>query len=66
MLGGAPEESTWLTAVARRTPLGRIGQAEDIAEVVASLHELGWVTGKVVECDGGLAGHSPIDPTGRG
>ena len=66
MLGGAPEESKWLTAVARRTPLGRIGQADDIAEVVASLHELGWVTGQVVECDGGLAGHSPIDPMGLG
>ena len=23
-----------------------------------------WVTGQVVECDGGLSLHSPIDPLG--
>ena len=25
-----------------------------------------WVTGQVLECDGGLALHSPIEPIGRG
>jgi NAD(P)-dependent dehydrogenase (short-subunit alcohol dehydrogenase family) len=65
MLGGAPTDSGWLGAVAERTPLGRLGTPGDIAEVVLALHRLGWVTGQVVECDGGLAQHSPIDAYGE-
>ncbi len=56
--------STWLAAVADRTALGRIGEARDIAQTVLALHSMSWVTGQVVECDGGLSLHSPIDSWG--
>lgn len=56
--------SPWLAAVAARTALGRLGEADDIAETILALHGMGWVTGQVVECDGGLSLHSPIDSWG--
>jgi NAD(P)-dependent dehydrogenase (short-subunit alcohol dehydrogenase family) len=65
MLGRAPVDSGWLAAVQRRTPLGRLGQAEDIAELVLALHGLPWVTGQIVDCDGGLSLYSPIDAFGE-
>jgi NAD(P)-dependent dehydrogenase (short-subunit alcohol dehydrogenase family) len=68
MLGRGPattvEGSPWLAGVAARTALGRLGEASDIAQVILALHDMEWVTGQVLECDGGLALHSPIDPTG--
>lgn len=65
MLGRAPTDSGWLAAVAERTPLGRLGRPADIAQVVVALHRLDWVTGQVLECDGGLALYSPIDAYGE-
>jgi NAD(P)-dependent dehydrogenase (short-subunit alcohol dehydrogenase family) len=65
MLGGAPVDSGWLAAVQRRTPLGGIGQPDDVAEAVLSLHALPWVTGQIVDCDGGLSLYSPIDSFGE-
>jgi NAD(P)-dependent dehydrogenase (short-subunit alcohol dehydrogenase family) len=62
MLGPTPRDGTWLTGVARRTALGRLGTAEDVAEAVLGLHDLHWVTGQVLECDGGLGLRSPISP----
>jgi NAD(P)-dependent dehydrogenase (short-subunit alcohol dehydrogenase family) len=59
--GASAQNSPWLAGVARRTALGRLGEAEDIAPVILALHSMEWVTGQVVECDGGLALHSPID-----
>jgi NAD(P)-dependent dehydrogenase (short-subunit alcohol dehydrogenase family) len=59
------EGSPWLAAVADRTALGRLGEAEDVAHVVLGLHAMHWVTGQVLECDGGLALHSPIDAYGE-
>jgi NAD(P)-dependent dehydrogenase (short-subunit alcohol dehydrogenase family) len=59
--GASAQSSPWLAGVARRTALGRLGQAEDIAPVILGLHAMHWVTGQIVECDGGLALHSPID-----
>ena len=47
------------------TPLGRLGSPADIAEAIVCLHEITWMTGQVVDCDGGLALTSPIDPTGE-
>jgi len=61
MLGSAPVESGWLREVAHRTSLGRLGSAEDIADAVFALHQLPWVTGQVLEADGGLALWSPIN-----
>jgi NAD(P)-dependent dehydrogenase (short-subunit alcohol dehydrogenase family) len=51
----------WERAV-RRTPLGRLGTADDIAQVVVALLGLEWVTGQVLAADGGLSLYSPIDP----
>jgi NAD(P)-dependent dehydrogenase (short-subunit alcohol dehydrogenase family) len=67
MLGPAqpPGANPWLDAVAERTALGRLGQAEDIAAVIVALHGMAWVTGQVVECDGGLSLRSPIDAYGE-
>ncbi len=64
MLGRAPTESGWLAEVQERTPLGRLGQATDIAAAVLATHELQWVTGQVIDCDGGLSLHSPINSFG--
>jgi NAD(P)-dependent dehydrogenase (short-subunit alcohol dehydrogenase family) len=69
MLGAGPSAtvsgSPWLVGVAERTALGRLGEADDIAQVIVALHAMGWVTGEVVECDGGLSLHSPIDSYGE-
>jgi NAD(P)-dependent dehydrogenase (short-subunit alcohol dehydrogenase family) len=58
--------SEWLEGVAQRTALGRLGEPEDVAQAILALHAMAWVTGQVLECDGGLALHSPIDPIGGG
>jgi NAD(P)-dependent dehydrogenase (short-subunit alcohol dehydrogenase family) len=55
----------WVDGLTERTPLGRLGEARDVAEVVAAVLELGWVTGQTVFADGGLALHSPIDAYGQ-
>jgi NAD(P)-dependent dehydrogenase (short-subunit alcohol dehydrogenase family) len=62
MLGPLPRTGGWLSDVADRTALGRLGRADDVAEAVLAVHSMAWVTGQVVVCDGGLALHSPIDP----
>ena len=59
----ATARSPWLAGVAQRTALGRLGEAEDVAKAILGLHGMTWVTGHVLECDGGLSLHSPIDPT---
>jgi NAD(P)-dependent dehydrogenase (short-subunit alcohol dehydrogenase family) len=64
MLPPLPTDSGWLAEVASRTPLGRLGEAEEVAEAIVVLHELGWVTGQVLDADGGLSLHSPIDSYG--
>jgi NAD(P)-dependent dehydrogenase (short-subunit alcohol dehydrogenase family) len=60
MLPSVPRDSGWLAGVASRTALGRLGTADDVAEAILAVHELGWVTGQVLECDGGLGLSSPI------
>jgi len=59
-VGGSP----WLAGVADRTALGRLGEADDIAQAIVALHTMEWVTGQVVQADGGLSLHSPIDAFG--
>jgi enoyl-[acyl-carrier protein] reductase III len=50
-----PDAAERLDRVARDTPLGRLGQPEDIANVVALLcsPDAAWITGQVVVADGG-------------
>ncbi|MGO8870095.1 MAG: SDR family NAD(P)-dependent oxidoreductase [Acidimicrobiales bacterium] len=62
MLGGVPLGTGWLERVAHRTALGRIGTPGEIAEAILAVHGMEWVTGQIIECDGGLSLHSPIDP----
>ena len=50
--------------VVGRTPLGRLGEADDIAQAMIALMTLDWVTGQVVMADGGLSLYSPIDMFG--
>lgn len=40
---------------AAQTAAGRVGQPEDIAQSIQFLIENGYMTGKVIVCDGGLA-----------
>jgi NAD(P)-dependent dehydrogenase (short-subunit alcohol dehydrogenase family) len=53
--------SDYLERVTARTPLGRIGEPDDVAEAAIALFELEWVTGNVLICDGGVSLYSPID-----
>jgi len=62
MLQGAPVTGSWLSGVAERTALARLGTADDIAEAIVALHGLSWVNGEILSCDGGLSLHSPISP----
>lgn len=48
-------------AMVARTPLGRIGTADDVAEAAVALSQLRWVTGQVLVADGGVSLGSPID-----
>ncbi len=65
MLGRAPTDSGWLASVQERTALGRLGTAADIAQAIRALHDVEWMTGQIVECDGGLGLHSPINSFGE-
>ena len=40
-----------------KTPLGRLGESDDIANVVAfvATDEAGWITGQTINVDGGLS-----------
>jgi NAD(P)-dependent dehydrogenase (short-subunit alcohol dehydrogenase family) len=40
--------------IAASTPVGRIGQPEDIAQAIVLLLENGYMTGTIIECDGGI------------
>ena len=39
---------------AGKTPVGRVGKAEDVADAIAFLVSNGFMTGQVLTCDGGL------------
>ena len=54
-----------MDGLCERTPLGRLGEAADVAGAIVGVLELPWVTGQVVHADGGLALHSPIDAYGQ-
>jgi NAD(P)-dependent dehydrogenase (short-subunit alcohol dehydrogenase family) len=65
MLAQAEQLPGWLDGLSQRTALGRSGEADDVAEAIIAVLEMGWVTGQTVLADGGLALHSPIDTYGQ-
>jgi NAD(P)-dependent dehydrogenase (short-subunit alcohol dehydrogenase family) len=65
MLAKPEQLPGWVEGLTERTALGRLGEADDIAEAIASLLELSWVTGQTLFADGGLSLHSPIDAYGQ-
>jgi NAD(P)-dependent dehydrogenase (short-subunit alcohol dehydrogenase family) len=38
----------------------RLGTPDDLAEAIAAVHAMTWMTGQVIEVDGGLGLASPI------
>ena len=65
MLAQAEQLPGWVEGLTERTVLGRLGEPDDIAEVIVSVLEMSWVTGQILFADGGLALHSPIDAYGQ-
>ncbi|TDO12071.1 NAD(P)-dependent dehydrogenase (short-subunit alcohol dehydrogenase family) [Mycobacterium sp. BK086] len=55
----------WVDGLTERTALGRLGEANDVAEAIVALSEMSWVTGQTLFADGGLALQSPIDAYGQ-
>jgi NAD(P)-dependent dehydrogenase (short-subunit alcohol dehydrogenase family) len=64
LLGNATALPGWVDELTERTALGRLGEPDDIAQVVASVLELEWVTGQTLHADGGLSERSPLDSYG--
>ena len=65
MLARPEQLPGWEEGLTERTPLGRLGEADDIAEAIVAVLGMSWVTGQTVFADGGLAMHSPIDAFGQ-
>ena len=54
MMAGTEDIPDFQEAVIAHTPLGRLGEAEDVAEAVLALFALRWVTGQTLAADGGV------------
>ncbi len=65
MLAKPEQLPGWVEGLTDRTALGRLGEAEDVAEAITSILELSWVTGQTLFADGGLSLQSPIDAYGQ-
>jgi NAD(P)-dependent dehydrogenase (short-subunit alcohol dehydrogenase family) len=65
MLAKPEQLPGWVEGLTERTALGRLGEADDVAEAIVAILEMSWVTGQTVFADGGLALHSPIDAYGQ-
>jgi NAD(P)-dependent dehydrogenase (short-subunit alcohol dehydrogenase family) len=65
MLAKPEQLPGWVEGLTERTALGRLGEADDIAEAIVAVLEMSWVTGQTIIADGGLALHSPIDAYGQ-
>ena len=65
MLAKPEQLPGWVDGLTERTALGRLGEADDIAETIVVMLEMSWVTGQTIFADGGLALHSPIDAYGQ-
>ena len=65
MLAKPEQLAGWVEGLTERTALGRLGEADAVAEAIVAVLEMSWVTGQTVFADGGLALHSPIDAYGQ-
>jgi NAD(P)-dependent dehydrogenase (short-subunit alcohol dehydrogenase family) len=65
MLAKPEQLPGWVEGLTERTALGRLGEAQDVAEAITSILELSWVTGQTLFADGGLSLQSPIDAYGQ-
>lgn len=65
MLAKPEQLPGWVEALTERTALGRLGEADDVAEAITSILDLSWVTGQTLFADGGLSLQSPIDAYGQ-
>ena len=63
MLAQAQQLPGWVEGLAERTPLGRLGEADDIAEVIVSVLEMSWVTGQILFADGDTGHHAETRST---
>ena len=48
------QKASTFAAFAERTPVGRVGQPDDVAKAIAFLIEDGFMSGQTIICDGGL------------
>ncbi|MGW9438067.1 SDR family NAD(P)-dependent oxidoreductase [Streptomyces sp. NPDC055607] len=66
MTNEALQDPLELGEIVRRTPLGRIGRPDDVADAVALLVQPGarWITGQLISVDGGISlrGESDLNP----
>lgn len=65
MLAKPEQLPGWVEGLSERTALGRLGEADDVAEAITSILDLSWVTGQTLFADGGLSLQSPIDAYGQ-
>jgi NAD(P)-dependent dehydrogenase (short-subunit alcohol dehydrogenase family) len=54
MMAGTDALPGFENSMMSNTPLGRLGEVDDIAETVLALFALRWVTGQTLACDGGI------------
>lgn len=50
----AEQKAALFADLAATSPVGRIGRAEDVADAIAFVVGNGFVTGQIVQCDGGI------------
>jgi len=55
MLAGNLDLPGYVELVEKNTPLGRLGTSEDLADGIVALLKTGWITGQVVQIDGGAS-----------
>lgn len=66
LTAGAADIPGFLDNAAKRVPLGRVGQPDDIAQAVGALFALGWVSGETLSVDGGQHLNGPNQPRSGG
>jgi len=62
LIAGTESIPGYLERVAKRTPLGRIGEVADVIPSILHLLSDRWVSGQVLIADGGLSLVTPTDP----